>query len=136
VSSLHRLASGRSGLIATAAAGVAVALWASFTDPFTLGADIVTALPLCVAVPVLAYRLRADRGGATALPPASTARGALLWPGLMATIVAWELYCYVSAPRSSYPTLSALLDMLDDSHGGKFVAFFLWLALGWYLVSR
>jgi hypothetical protein len=32
--------------------------------------------------------------------------------------------------------LSSLIDMLDASPGGKFVAFVLWLALGWYLVVQ
>jgi hypothetical protein len=141
MTTLHRLAQGRGRIASVTAVGVALAVWASFTHPFTVGADLVTAIPLGIGVVVLVRRLRTDRrpasvlraDGATArLAPLN--RWALVWIGLLVTVVGWELYCYLSAPRAQHPTLSALIDMLDASPGGKFVAFLLWLALGWYLL--
>jgi hypothetical protein len=138
---LHRLVQGRGRVICVTAVGAALATWVSFTNPFTVGADLVTAIPLGIGVAVLVRRLRTERrtapvpDGATSRP-ALLNRWALIWLGLLVTVVGWELYCYLSAPRAQHPTLSALIDMLDASPGGKFVAFLLWLALGWYLVVR
>ncbi len=48
--------------------------------------------------------------------------------------VGWELFCFFSVPRSSHPTLSSLLDILDSTRAGKTVGFAAWLALGWFVV--
>ncbi len=55
---------------------------------------------------------------------------------MTAAVGSWELFCYLSAPRSEHPTLSTLIDLLDSSRAGKIIAFALWLVLGWYLVLR
>ena len=69
-------------------------------------------------------------------PPEPLHRWALVWLGLVVAIVAWELYCYLDTPRPAHPTLSGLLDMLDARPIGKFVAYSLWLALGWVLIIQ
>jgi hypothetical protein len=143
MTSTPRVVTDRRGIMAITSAGLAAALWVSFTSPFTLSADIVTAIPLGLGAVLLVQRLRPDQRSAAELPPepatarvAPLHRWALVWLGLALTIVAWELYNFASAPRSAHPTLSSLIDMLTASQGGKFVAFFLWLALGWYLVVQ
>jgi hypothetical protein len=129
--------------MAIMATGLATAIGASFTDPFTLGADIVTAIPVFVGALLLAGRLRSGGGAAVELRSEHAAarlaplnRWALVWLGLFVAVLGWELYTYLSAPRHAHPTLSALIDMLDATPTGKFVAFSLWLALGWYLVLQ
>jgi hypothetical protein len=131
-------------VVATVAGVVAVlAAVAAVSHPFTLAADLVTAIPIVIGLLVLGLRVR--RGQA---PPVGTAAGqgetlpaigrrwSLLWLGLAATVAAWEVYTYLGSPRSAHPTLSVLLDMLDATWSGKFVAFSLWVALGWYLVVQ
>ena len=123
--------------------GAGLAGAASFTRPFTLGADVVTAIPLAVVFVVMLVTIlplgkrnrRVDPGPAPS--PAvgfAPSRRWLWWLAPLLAVTGWELYCYVSQPRVDHPTLSVLIDMLDGSHVGKFVAFVLWLALGWFLV--
>jgi len=130
-------------VVVGAAAGLVVAGVASFTQPFTVGADVVTAVPLCLAVVVLVQRVLADRRSTVGPPPAPVAtrpapayRRASPWLALVGAVVAWELYSYLSTPRSAHPTLSVLINMFDATQTGKGIAFLLWLALGWYLVVQ
>jgi hypothetical protein len=125
-------------------AGAGVALAASFTHPFTVGADVVTAVPLAVVFVVMlvtipARRERNESPTRTPTPSSAVRPGAdrrwLWWSAPVLAVTGWEFYCYVSLPRVDHPTLSVLIDMLDGSTVGKFVAFVLWLALGWFLVK-
>jgi hypothetical protein len=83
---------------------------------------------------VLARRLSVQ----TEPPPGRTrCRGPWVpWVGVLGAWVGWELFCYVSAPRRAHPTLSVVLNSIDDTHLGHAAAFAAWLALGWYLVTR
>jgi hypothetical protein len=123
--------------------GLAAAVLASFTSPFTLGAEAITALPLCAGLAALVLRLRParrsggiDRPDHEVAPPEPLHRWALVWLGLVVATVGWELYSYLNTPRSAHPTMSGLIDMLDARPIGKFVAFSLWLALGWVLIIQ
>ncbi|MGA3147962.1 MAG: hypothetical protein ABSF33_10845 [Acidimicrobiales bacterium] len=128
----------------TVAVGVVAALAyassASLTHPFSDGADIVTALPIAVALAVMAVRMRSWWRPAPVVgsgePVPTPDRLWSAWAATAALVAGWEVYCYTAAPRSQHPTLSSLLDGLDSSHAGKALAFALWLALGWYLVRR
>jgi hypothetical protein len=128
--------------VAVAVAAVAYAVAGSFTHPFTRAADALTAVPLAVAVVVVAARMRgagpADviRSDHQRKPSTGLTRWSHLWAVIAAVVVSWELYCYASTPRSEHPTLSTLIDLLDSTRIGKIAAFALWLALGWYLVWR
>jgi hypothetical protein len=154
---LREFAVDRPALTAAAVlAGICLAVVASFTRPFTLAADVATAVPIALAVLALAVRSRpTDELGSVHAPggeapngeeetegpqgtsrPAPASRWSLLCAGLVAVIGSWELYNYLSVPRSQHPTLSSLIDLLDGTHVGKTIAFGLWLALGCYLVWR
>jgi hypothetical protein len=117
-------------------AALAYAGLASFTRPFTVGADTVVALPLAVAVVALMIRSRssriraADRAGR----PAQRSPGSVAWAVLAAVAIGWELFCFTSDPRSAHPTLSSLMDMADATRWGQVLLFAAWMALGWYLV--
>lgn len=135
---------GRRRRLAGLAAALAYAVVASFTRPFTVPADIVTALALAAGAGALAATLRVSR---PTPPPAASSRAghdapperARWWPAwaaLVLAVVGFELYTYLGAPRPAYPTLSSLIDMLDATRPGKVVAFSAWLALGWCLVRR
>jgi hypothetical protein len=111
--------------VAVGVTGAGLALAASLTRPFTVGADVVTAVPLTIVFVVTLITVVPRRKGDGGADPA---------PAPAFAVTGWELYCYVSLPRVDHPTLSALIDMLDGTHLGKFMAFVLWLALGWFLV--
>jgi hypothetical protein len=126
--------------------GVGYAIGVSFTHPFTLTADVITAVPLVLAAGLTLWTL-VRVGSSTSAP--STGAGAgygdgqvagnrwvHLWWVLIAAVAAWEIYCFTNLPRHQHPTLSVLIDMLDSTHVGKTVGFGAWLALGWLLVAR
>lgn len=121
-------------------AGAAYAVVASFTTPFTLGADVVTALPIVLAAVVFGLRMRRPRRaqgiptGDRSETSASTGRWSLVWLGMTGLVLGWELFVYSQAPRHLHPTLTALIDTVDDSQVGKSLLFGLWLLAGWYLL--
>ena len=137
-----RIVLGRPRTAALGLAGVAYAVLASFTHPFTWGADAVTAAPLVVALTIaLRSTRRRDRsdgshtGGATVGHGSTRGSRGALWLVPILAALGWELYCYASLPRSAHPTFSSLLDIVDATRGGKIVCFAAWLVLGWLLVT-
>ena len=142
VATYLRRMTGRPWIILAVAAGCTAAV-ASFTHPFTMGADIVTAIPLVIGFLVVVRRVISKRYSPAApqaeVSPAGReplTRWALVWLALLVTVAGWEAYSFLSAPRSQHPTLSTLIDLLDSTQAGRGFAFLLWLALGWYLVTR
>lgn len=115
---------------------------ASFTHPFTVAADVATAVPLVgaavVTLWIIGLRGRSEPGPT---PPGEVdrsrgVRGWTPWIAAVVAVTAWELYCLANLPREQHPTLSALIDMLDSTRVGKTVAFAAWLMIGWVLVTR
>jgi hypothetical protein len=137
-----RLGAGRAGaglspthrLVAPAALLAAgLSSWAALTDPFTAGADAVTAvaIALCLAVGARGWRR------APALPDSAMAAApGRWWPWaiLGALVVAFELVTFFLGPRADYPTLSSLYDSAAGLRPVKGAFFLAWLALGAALV--
>jgi hypothetical protein len=153
-------------VIAAVIAACGLAAVASYTRPFTLSADVVTAIPLAtmlVAQIVGAVRARSRRRGATAggpsggpsdgpsggpsdgpsggQPAISTVeslpfRRFIPWVAMFVVVVAFELLVFFEQPRQAHPTLSSLSDDLTRWHVGKAALFIAWLALGWLLLRR
>jgi hypothetical protein len=141
-------------ILLVAACGLAAG--ASFTRPFTLPADVVTAIALVAmlvaqGVVFLTGRRRrlalvhADASdSAGSADPADSANpksaGVLrrfgAWIAIVTLVVCFELLTYFETPRRAHPTLSYLADDLISSHGGKAALFLAWLMLGWLLVKR
>jgi hypothetical protein len=111
---------------------------ASFTNPFTLGADLVVALLLAVAVVAMVVRSRSPRMDVADRPDRAVgwSPGSVAWAVLAAVAIGWELFCFTSEPRSAYPTVSSLMDMADATRWGKVLLFAAWMALGGYLVLQ
>lgn len=128
------------GVVVALAAAAAYAGWASGTQPFTDPADICVSIPSALFVVALVLerrwpdrgpwrRLRSDR-------PVSEG-GVTLWLAVIAILVAVELASYFhSGPRADYPTISSGLNALLSHRPAKAAGFFVWLAIGWFLVRR
>jgi hypothetical protein len=54
---------------------------------------------------------------------------------VIAGIGAWELQALFQHPREAHPTISSILDPIEQWHGARLVLFFAWLWLGWQLAS-
>jgi hypothetical protein len=127
-------------VVVVVALGSAVAV--SFTKPFTLGADLLTAVALVAmlvaqfAVEIRSCRAGRSTGADTAYErPARRLRAYVVWIAVCVAFTALELFTYFRHPRSSYPTFSSLSDELSASHGGRAFLFVAWLALGWLFLS-
>jgi hypothetical protein len=137
-------------LIGAALLGACVlAVLASFTHPFTLGADVVTAIPLGAMVGaetvrlIRSHRLRALAGvrpgpvdNSVDSPVIRGVRGFIPWIVLSGVVVGFELFNYFELPRHAHPTLSSLSDEVTRSPAGTAVLFVAWLALGALLLKR
>jgi hypothetical protein len=128
--------------LSVALLGLAYAVLASFTHPFTWAANAVTAVPLVVAAAVALWWARhhgsrgaGEKAGGADRPRSRRGAPWALWSAPILAVIGWELYCFANLPRSMHPTVSSLLDILDSTRGGKIVAFAAWLALGWFLVA-
>jgi hypothetical protein len=139
--------------LAVVDAGCALAYgWlAAETRPFTVGADVVTAVPLGLFAAASGRRLavrRASGAGEAAPchPPSVREEGFGRfgrfgrfgpWTAVLSVATIWELATYLAgfgAGRPDFPTLSSLYDMAARSHPAKALLFASWLALGWGLV--
>jgi len=118
------------------AAAALYSWFAALTTPFTTAANVMTGVPLIVAL--LLALLFAYRNRTSELSAQSRSRptGHRLWPwrSIFALIVAWELFCYFELPRYAHPTVSSLYDSASRLHPLKSALFLGWLALGWAIV--
>lgn len=137
---------------AGAVAVVLVGLAVSFTRPFTWWSELAVTIGIVGVLGVVAAqrwlphlpgvlvrRQPADLVGPDGLLDTEGGSRRMRWAPwgvALAATVGWELYCYISAPRSAHPTLSVILDSVDATHVGHGLAFVAWLALGWFLVTR
>lgn len=118
--------------------------WGSATRPFTDPADVAVAVPSAIFALGLVLRLRwPDTGPWRRLPPdrpatpAGGRRGVTPWLVVVGIFVASELASYFAGgSRAVHPTVSSGLDSLFHYQAAKAVAFFVWLAVGWYFVRR
>jgi len=120
------------------AASAAYALGAAATTPFTVAADVVTAVPI-VAMAIAAAVLWPVRP--VPVPPAGGGPGQSrrsdghghpyrAWVALAAIIAAWELVEYLArGSRGAHPTLSSMLDAVDRIYALKAALFAAWIWL-------
>ena len=102
---------------------------AAATTPFTVPADVMTAIPVTgLAVAALwcwPWRPTVRRPQAGARHPYRA------WVALAAAIAVWELVAYAArGSRGAHPTLSSMADALDRFYLLKAALFFGWLCLG------
>jgi hypothetical protein len=126
--------------IRTYAAVLAVAAVVSPHEPWSWHARIVTALA-CVAVLVHALALgrhrRSEPAPPTDPPPRSRVVGFVLWPLLLGAFAAYQLAIFfLTEDRTTYPTLSSLLNLALEPYPVRTGTLAAWVLFGLYLVRR
>ena len=115
-----------------------------FTDrrPFTHGAELALLVPVVVLIAIAQVRRVRRRRNRTSVavieetPSATRFRLAVaVWSSIAVAATAWELLALRSSPRSAYPTISSLVENIEQYHFGRIALFFAWLWLGWTLAS-
>ncbi|HEY4401510.1 MAG TPA: hypothetical protein VGO38_05720 [Acidimicrobiia bacterium] len=118
--------------VAVVAAALVYAWIASGLRPFTHPEAVAVGIPIIAAgIATLASALQAP----VAAGPESR-RGVLVWRGLLAAFLIWELITYRSSPREDYPTFSSITDTIMSTHPGRFALFAIWLAIGFGIFRR
>lgn len=105
-------------------------------EPWTLYSSIFTAIP-GLALAWFAVRRGWHRFGTERRPLCVDAVGALglmIWTLLIVLLAVWVLATFYSHPRSTYPTLSYLMNIAFENYALRVGGFVGWLAMGWYLL--
>ncbi|MFE9323684.1 hypothetical protein ACIHDR_20235 [Nocardia sp. NPDC052278] len=116
--------------------GVVLAAGGAATRPFSWQATVLVLMPV-VVVSVLAFRTRPEQIPRTV----RLRRGVAVWSTLVVVASVWEVYAFVQQPdwtRASHlhPTLSTLLDPALEQLPLRLAGWLVWLAAGWWLVSK
>ena len=107
-----------------------------FTDrrPFSPGALEALAVAAVVVVAAALVHRRRTRTG-TPVPRAKWFRtSAVLWCVVVVAVVAWELVA-LPRPRATHPTISSMIESVEQYHVLRLALFVLWVALGWTIAS-
>ncbi len=118
--------------LAVVAAALVYSWIASGLRPFTHPEAVAVGIPI-IAAGIATVRLA--RHAPDAAVPESR-RGVLVWRGLLAAFLIWELITYRSSPREDYPTFSSITDAIMSTHPGRFAMFAVWLAVGYGIFRR
>jgi hypothetical protein len=108
------------------AAGIGYALGAAATTPFTVAADVMTAIPivLLAGLAIARWPLRPKPVRAPGHHPYRE------WIALGVVIVLWEIVVYTArGSRAAHPTFSSMVDAVDRYYLLKTVLFFAWLCV-------
>jgi hypothetical protein len=107
-------------------AGVAYALGAAATTPFSSAANVMTGIPIVLlgVLAVVRWPLRPHPVRPEGQHPFRD------WIILGAALLAWEVAVYAArGSRADHPTLSSMVDAVDRYYVLKFVLFFGWLCV-------
>jgi hypothetical protein len=116
------------GWLLTAVA-IGYSLGAAATTPFTVPADVMTAIPIVLLAVAAVWRW--PWRPVVRRPEAPARHPYRAWVFLAAAIVAWELVAYAArGSRAAHPTFSSMADAFDRFYVLKALAFFAWLSLG------
>jgi hypothetical protein len=124
------------------AAALGYSLIAATTTPFTLPADVLTAVAIVALAAGVAvrwpWRPRRARARRESSSPSQSVSGHpyLPWCGLVFLLVAWELFNYLApGTRAEHPTFSSITDAIDRFYLLKTLLFLAWLYLGWAVIA-
>lgn len=108
----------------------------SFSRPFSVAATVLVA---GVAVVVAVRAVHRGRRRISFTRPIR--RAVVVWSILLAAVLAWELYAWLSQPAllvpdAAHPSLSTLLSPALEGGPGRFIGWLIWLGAGWWLVRK
>jgi hypothetical protein len=107
-------------------AGVGYALGAAATTPFTLAANVMTAIPIAL-LGVLAVARWPLRPKPVRAPGDHPYRE---WIVVGVAILVWEIVVYTArGSRAAHPTFSSMVDAVDRYYLLKALLFFAWLCV-------
>jgi hypothetical protein len=118
---------------------LAYGYWFTDRQPFTGGADLALLVPIVGLLGIA--ETRRFRRRRSPRPPIASRRArhfqfaVVAWSAIASAALAWELLALRSSPRSQHPTISSLVETIEQHHLGRIVLFVAWLALGWTLAS-
>jgi hypothetical protein len=101
-------------------------LGAAATTPFTLAANVMTAIPIVLlgAMVIALWPLRPVPIGVPGRHPFCA------WSVVGVAIVLWEVVVYTArGGRATHPTLSSMVDAVDRFYLLKAILFFAWLVV-------
>ncbi|MEV0031475.1 hypothetical protein [Nocardia sp. NPDC050793] len=115
---------------------VAVAAVGFITRPFGWAA---TVLVLVLSAAALVWAMRSPNSVEPRNRPLR--RGTAVWSALLLAVAGWEAYAFVrqpdwTKPSDQHPTLSTLLDPGLEQGALRFAGWLVWLAVGYWLVTR
>jgi hypothetical protein len=119
------------GRAALLVCGVAYALGAAATTPFSLAANVMTGIPIVLlgALAVARWPLRPQPVRPPGRHPFRD------WIILGVAMLVWEVAVYAArGSRADHPTLSSMVDAVDRYYVLKFVLFFGWLSVCAFVV--
>jgi hypothetical protein len=128
----------RAGSVVLLVGAVGYSLIAASTRPFTLPADVLTALAIVgmAVLVVVRWPLRTTKVRA-ATRSSGHGHPYLPWFGLLVVFVVWELFNYlVHGTRANHPTFSSITDAIDRFYLLKTLLFLGWMAGAWVIVRR
>ncbi len=109
---------------------------AAATTPFTVPADVMTAVPIAVLAVAVVWRWPWRPVIRRPSAPVAARHPYRAWVLLAAAIVAWELVAYAArGSRAAHPTFSSMADAVDRFYLLKAALFFGWLCLGALVVN-
>jgi hypothetical protein len=131
VEATHRSPRASWRVVAVVAAALVYAWIASGLRPFTHPEAVAVGIPIIAAgVATLASALRAP----VAAGPESR-RGVLVWRGLLAAFLIWELISYRSSPPR-YATLGSIVRGMMRHPFMRWAVWASWAFVGWHLFVR
>jgi hypothetical protein len=84
---------------------------------------------------VIAGSMAARRRGPVADGPDRSLSGVWIWAVLGAAVVVFQLSNLFAMPREDHPTISSMVNALDEPRVLRTLFFLGWLALGWWLTG-
>lgn len=117
---------------------VVFAFWFTDLQPFTDGTTLALAIPVVALIGITQtrrFRSRRRSEATTTREMPWFRLAVVTWGAIVAAATAWELLALRSSPRSAHPTISSIVESVEQYHVGRVALFLGWLWLGWVLAS-